>query len=218
MRFEGRVTKDGKLWLVEVPAFDALTQGRTKREAYEMAKDLIETMANAEDFEVTIYPRGRDSFEVGASGTETRATLQKRLRSIRTRKDDAHRREAGATSRGDRAWPEDCLAYRCLTTSRFVFAQDWRSPALRAHGLVESRPAWQAEGRASCHRDSAGPGRRVHRNTHGTGSFCSRHEPLKSLVYCSGRVHQTTLVWRSTEHDEYSDHPRARVPGLQCLA
>jgi predicted RNase H-like HicB family nuclease len=59
MRFEGRIWKDGKYWLVEVPAFDAVTQGRTKREAHEMAKDLIETMANTPGFEVTVYPRRR---------------------------------------------------------------------------------------------------------------------------------------------------------------
>jgi ribosome-binding protein aMBF1 (putative translation factor) len=69
MRFEGRVVKDGKFWLVEIPAFDALTQGRTKREAYEMAKDLIETMANTKGFEVTVYPKNKDSFEVGANRT-----------------------------------------------------------------------------------------------------------------------------------------------------
>jgi ribosome-binding protein aMBF1 (putative translation factor) len=67
MRFEGRIWKDGKYWLVEVPAFDAVTQGRTKREAHEMAKDLIETMANTPGFEVTVYPKGKTTFEVGAN-------------------------------------------------------------------------------------------------------------------------------------------------------
>ena len=38
MRFEGTVDKDGKLWLVEIPALDALTQGRTRQEALAMAK------------------------------------------------------------------------------------------------------------------------------------------------------------------------------------
>jgi predicted RNase H-like HicB family nuclease len=69
MRFEGRIVKDGKFWLVEVPAFDALTQGRTKREAYEMVKDLIETMADTRGFEVVVYPTGKESFEVGANRT-----------------------------------------------------------------------------------------------------------------------------------------------------
>ena len=70
MRFLGRIKKDGRFWLVEVPAFDAVTQGRTKREAFEMAKDLIETMADARTFKVTVYPSGRgESFEVGANDT-----------------------------------------------------------------------------------------------------------------------------------------------------
>ena len=37
MRFPGRIKRDGRLWLAEIPAFDALTQGRTKREALAMA-------------------------------------------------------------------------------------------------------------------------------------------------------------------------------------
>ena len=68
MRFEGRVKKEGRFWLVEIPAFDALTQGRSKREAYGMAKDLLETMADTPGFKVTVYPAGRgDVFEVGAN-------------------------------------------------------------------------------------------------------------------------------------------------------
>ena len=67
MRFEGRIRKDGRLWLVEVPAFDAITQGRTKREALEMAEDLLETMADVEGFRVTATSTGRETFEIGAN-------------------------------------------------------------------------------------------------------------------------------------------------------
>ncbi len=67
MRFPGSIRKDGKFWLVEIPAFDALTQGRTKREAFEMAGDLMETMANAKGFRVTVYPTGGETFEIGAN-------------------------------------------------------------------------------------------------------------------------------------------------------
>lgn len=67
MRFEGSVQKDGRFWLVDIPAFDALTQGRTKREALAMAKDLIETMAGTRGFEVTVYPGSREGFEIDAN-------------------------------------------------------------------------------------------------------------------------------------------------------
>jgi predicted RNase H-like HicB family nuclease len=75
MRFEGRVRKDGKFWLVEIPAFDAFTQGRSKREAYAMAKDLLETMASTAGFEVTVYPKGREAFEIGANRTRVLVAL-----------------------------------------------------------------------------------------------------------------------------------------------
>jgi len=67
MRFPGRIKKSGRLWDVEIPAFDGFTQGRTKREALAMAADLIETMAGARDFRVTIYPTGAETFELGAN-------------------------------------------------------------------------------------------------------------------------------------------------------
>ena len=67
MRFEGQVRKEGRFWLAAVPAFDALTQGRTKAEALAMIKDLIETMAGAREFEVTVYPTESREFEIGAN-------------------------------------------------------------------------------------------------------------------------------------------------------
>ena len=67
MRFPGRIKKDGRFWLAEIPAFDAITQGRTKREAFAMAEDLIETMADTQGFRAVVYPTGGASFEIGAN-------------------------------------------------------------------------------------------------------------------------------------------------------
>ena len=75
MRFEGSIKREGRFWLVEIPAFDAFTQGRTKREAFAMAKDLIETMANASGFEVTVHSAGKGSLEIGANRTGTLVAL-----------------------------------------------------------------------------------------------------------------------------------------------
>ncbi len=41
MKIQGNISKDGKFWLVEFPVLDAMTQGRTRAEALEMARDLI---------------------------------------------------------------------------------------------------------------------------------------------------------------------------------
>jgi predicted RNase H-like HicB family nuclease/DNA-binding XRE family transcriptional regulator len=66
MRFTGRISKDGKFWLTEIPILDLMTQGRTKKEAYLMVADMIETMVNREGFKVTVYKVAKDTFEVGA--------------------------------------------------------------------------------------------------------------------------------------------------------
>ena len=67
MRFEGRLERDGKFWLAEVPALDALTQGRSRREALAMVGDLIETMADRRGFEIAVHLMGPREFEVGAN-------------------------------------------------------------------------------------------------------------------------------------------------------
>ena len=67
MRFSGKVYKDGKYWLAEIPILDLMTQGRTKKEAYEMVVDMVETMINKEGFSIELYKGKKDTFEVGSS-------------------------------------------------------------------------------------------------------------------------------------------------------
>ena len=67
MRFSGRIYKDGKFWLAEIPILDAMTQGHTRKEALEMVADLVETMANEEGFQVEVHLGSGGQFEVGSS-------------------------------------------------------------------------------------------------------------------------------------------------------
>jgi DNA-binding XRE family transcriptional regulator len=67
MRFHGKVYKDGKFWLAEVPILHAMTQGRTCMEALVMVKDLLETLVNRPGFAVEVYPGQYGEFEVSAS-------------------------------------------------------------------------------------------------------------------------------------------------------
>jgi DNA-binding XRE family transcriptional regulator len=67
MRLHGKVYKDGRFWLAEVPILHAMTQGRTRTEAWVMAKDLLETLVNRPGFAVDVYPRQNGEFEVSAS-------------------------------------------------------------------------------------------------------------------------------------------------------
>nr|BFD58926.1 hypothetical protein CKG001_10330 [Bdellovibrio sp. CKG001] len=69
MRVAGAITKTGKWWAVEIPLLDLQTQGATKAEAYEMAKDVVETMVNKKGFEVTVIPVGVHDFIVDTPDT-----------------------------------------------------------------------------------------------------------------------------------------------------
>ncbi len=66
MRFSGKIFKDGKFWLAEIPILDLMTQGHTKKEAYAMVADMVETMVNKEGFKIEIHKGSKNSFEVSS--------------------------------------------------------------------------------------------------------------------------------------------------------
>ncbi|HYC57354.1 MAG TPA: helix-turn-helix transcriptional regulator [Candidatus Binatia bacterium] len=67
MRFQGRIFKEGKHWLIEAPLFDALTQGRTQTEAFEMMKDWFRTAVDRRNFRVTLDRTGTGEFDIVAN-------------------------------------------------------------------------------------------------------------------------------------------------------
>ena len=73
MRFQGKVYKDGKFWLAEVPIFAAMTQGRTCKEALAMIADWFETIVNRSGFSVTVHEGKKGHFEI--SSPDTRAMV-----------------------------------------------------------------------------------------------------------------------------------------------
>jgi hypothetical protein len=75
MRFQGKVRRDGKFWLAEVPVFDAMTQGRTRKEALDMIADWFVTMTDRKGFAVEIHPVARDTFEASSSDARTMVSL-----------------------------------------------------------------------------------------------------------------------------------------------
>ena len=75
VRFNGKVYKDGTFWLAEISILNATTQGYTRKEAYEMVKDLIETLANRPKFSVTVHPGKTGNFEISSHDTRTMISL-----------------------------------------------------------------------------------------------------------------------------------------------
>jgi predicted RNase H-like HicB family nuclease len=105
MRFEGKVFRDGRFWLAEIPLLEAMTQGRTRAEALTMIADWLETMVNRADFRAEVHHHGKSEFEV--SGTDVPAMTALLLR---------RRREASGASLRD-------VASRLGASSRNAYAR-----------------------------------------------------------------------------------------------
>lgn len=71
MRLSGRVFKVGRFWVIEVPILGVVTQGYTKKEAYEMIADAIESLVNKKGFEVEVFSGKGNYFELGSPDLPT---------------------------------------------------------------------------------------------------------------------------------------------------
>ncbi len=67
MRFSGRVFKIDNFYAIEIPILDITTQGHTKREAYDMMKDAVESLINTDGFIAEIHSGKGEYFELGAN-------------------------------------------------------------------------------------------------------------------------------------------------------
>jgi hypothetical protein len=112
MRFEGKVFRDGRWWLAEISLLDAMTQGRTRKEALEMIGDWLEAMVDRKGFRATVHARGSGEFEV--AGTDAAAMTALLLR---------RRRETSGASLRD-------LASRLGSSSRNAYARYERGDAV----------------------------------------------------------------------------------------
>lgn len=112
MRFEGKLTREGRWWLAEIPLLEAATQGKTRAEAFEMIADWLETMVNRKHFRARVFPTGKHTFEV--SGSDAAAMTALLLR---------RRREASGASLRD-------VASRLGSSSRNAYARYERGEAV----------------------------------------------------------------------------------------
>lgn len=82
MELEGRVWKDGKFWLVEVPILDAMTQGKSRRDALRMIEDAVTGLIESyfedrmgEDLGVKAFLREDNMIGVTANDTKILLSL-----------------------------------------------------------------------------------------------------------------------------------------------
>ena len=107
-RFAGKVFKAGKYWAIEVPILDIATQGRTKKEAYEMIADAVESLVNKKGFEVRVFRAKGKVFEIGASdqGALTALLLRRMRQKVAARFPALLRKPLPPRTRGSRIPPE----------------------------------------------------------------------------------------------------------------
>ena len=58
MQIKGTVYKDGKFWLIEFPLLNAMTQGRTRKEALVMGADWVESDIDTPGFKAEVVHAG----------------------------------------------------------------------------------------------------------------------------------------------------------------
>ncbi len=81
MVLEGKIWKEGKCWLIEVPALDVMTQGKTKVEAFTMLKDAVKSLIHRKGFTVSLTPYNETTFVLEPNDhTALLALLLKRQR------------------------------------------------------------------------------------------------------------------------------------------
>lgn len=67
MKIEGKLVRSGKWWAVEIPLLKIYTQGKSRKDAYFMAKDAIESIIDEKGFTVSVTEGAADTFMVGSS-------------------------------------------------------------------------------------------------------------------------------------------------------
>lgn len=70
VKFEGSVSKSKRMWLVEIPALDVMTQGKSKKDAYIMIKDAVELLVDRKGFKVRVTPLSDNKFLLRAEDNE----------------------------------------------------------------------------------------------------------------------------------------------------
>ena len=64
LAFDGQLIKDGEFWIVEIPTLNLMTQGRTKEEAYKMAKSVVLDASGSSKLKIDMTKTGTHTFSI----------------------------------------------------------------------------------------------------------------------------------------------------------
>lgn len=70
MWIEGKLTKVGKVWAVEIPMLLIHTQGRSVKDALEMAEDAVEGLVERKNFKAIVRQTNANHFLVGSEQSQ----------------------------------------------------------------------------------------------------------------------------------------------------
>lgn len=90
MEIQGRIWKEGKVWLVEIPSLDVMTQGKTREDALFMITDAIHELlssyfnkADLKGFSVESIDYGKEVIAITSNDTNLLASFSlRRLREM----------------------------------------------------------------------------------------------------------------------------------------
>lgn len=79
-----KLERAGKIWLVEIPELDLMTQGKTKKDALSMISDAVESLVNNREFKTTVVKLSHsDSYYLTTSDSRAlMALMLKRQREM----------------------------------------------------------------------------------------------------------------------------------------
>lgn len=80
MLIEGRIIRDGRCYLAEIPLLEGITQGRTRKAALTMAADWVTTLAPSGDVVVSARALKGDRFVLECDPPEAMVALALRRR------------------------------------------------------------------------------------------------------------------------------------------
>ena len=147
MRVQGRIFKDGRFWLAEVPILDVMTQGFTRKEVLGMVKDLVESLADRPGFLVTVHSSRNGGIEVGSDDVRGMVALILR-----------RQRAPAACPRRSRGAPRRQVAQRlCTLRTRRLVADVGKAQRADGRDFSERRLRPAAHRRGGKFGDRARP-------------------------------------------------------------